>query len=163
MVNTFLPYPDFQKCAKVLDNKRLGKQRVEAMQIINVITKKMTAWSNHPAVNMWRGYINALKLYYNHILAEWINRGYKNNMPVLPIHGKINLPWFIGNKSFHLSHQANLIRKDHNYAKIFRNIPNDYVEHTYIWPTKLTDEQKNKLNKLKNEIVNIKEFSNKNI
>ncbi len=37
MVNTFLPYSDFKLSAKVLDNKRLGKQRVEAQQIITLL------------------------------------------------------------------------------------------------------------------------------
>ena len=32
-MQTFLPYPDFWVSAKMLDDKRLGKQRVEAMQI----------------------------------------------------------------------------------------------------------------------------------
>ena len=37
MVNTFLPFSDFKKCAQVLDKKRLGKQRVEAMQLIKIL------------------------------------------------------------------------------------------------------------------------------
>jgi hypothetical protein len=37
-MQTFLPYNDFVKSARVLDYKRLGKQRVEGMQIINAIT-----------------------------------------------------------------------------------------------------------------------------
>jgi len=37
MVNTFLPYQNFRKIAKILDWKRLGKQRVEAKQIINIL------------------------------------------------------------------------------------------------------------------------------
>jgi hypothetical protein len=37
-MQTFLPYPDFRESLQVLDNKRLGKQRVEAYQIISAIT-----------------------------------------------------------------------------------------------------------------------------
>ena len=33
----FLPYKSFKKSAEVLDYQRLGKQRVEALQIINII------------------------------------------------------------------------------------------------------------------------------
>lgn len=40
MVNTFLPYACFVKSAKALDYKRLGKQRVEAFQIINILDNK---------------------------------------------------------------------------------------------------------------------------
>lgn len=37
MVNTFLPHPHIKKSLKSLDYKRLGKQRVEAMQILKMI------------------------------------------------------------------------------------------------------------------------------
>ena len=38
-MQTFLPYKSFVKSLNCLDNKRLGKQRVEAMQILNAITQ----------------------------------------------------------------------------------------------------------------------------
>lgn len=38
-MQTFMPYSDFEKVAQCLDNKRLGKQRVEALQIYNVLKK----------------------------------------------------------------------------------------------------------------------------
>lgn len=37
MVNTFLVYSDFTKSARQLDFRRLGKQRVEAFQILNIL------------------------------------------------------------------------------------------------------------------------------
>ena len=37
MVNTFLTHPDFRKSASRLDRARLGKQRVEAQQILNIL------------------------------------------------------------------------------------------------------------------------------
>jgi len=51
-VQTFLPYTDFIKSAKCLDYKRLGKQRVEAKQILNILLGETTkaGWTNHPAV-----------------------------------------------------------------------------------------------------------------
>ena len=39
-MQTFLPYKSFEQSAQVLDWRRLGKQRVEGMQIINAITGK---------------------------------------------------------------------------------------------------------------------------
>ena len=36
MVNTFLGHQNFEKNAKILDSRRLGKQRVEAYQILNI-------------------------------------------------------------------------------------------------------------------------------
>ena len=73
-MQTFLPYADFSKTAKCLDYKRLGKQRVEAKQILNILLDRTETkgWRNHPAVLMWVGYENALKIYYNMILDEWI-------------------------------------------------------------------------------------------
>ena len=86
-MQTFLPYESFRKSAKVLDWRRLGKQRVEGMQIINAIEgkkrkdgKPYKGWLNHPATVMWRPYVNALKYYTDVIIEEWIRRGYNNNM-----------------------------------------------------------------------------------
>jgi hypothetical protein len=69
-MQTFLPYPDFKKSLHTLDYRRLGKQRVEAHQIIRVI-KFSRGYSRHPGVRMWHGDINALKLYYNLAIDEW--------------------------------------------------------------------------------------------
>lgn len=113
-MQTFLPYPDIKKSLQTLDSRRLGKQRVEAYQIIRAI-KYGGGWSHHPAVKMWRGHINALKLYYNLSLEEWIRRGYKNRMEKMPIHGKIVYPAWFGNEVFHAAHRSNLLRKDFTY------------------------------------------------
>ena len=50
-MQTFLPYKSFKDSFKVLDYRRLGKQRVEAYQILNVLLgrTKTKGWSNHPA------------------------------------------------------------------------------------------------------------------
>ena len=65
-MQTFLPYESFEKSAKVLDYRRLGKQRVEGMQIINAIENpNPQGWKNHPIVIMWTPYVTALKHYTN--------------------------------------------------------------------------------------------------
>ena len=86
-MQTFLPYESFRESAKVLDWRRLGKQRVEGMQIINAIEgkkrkdgKPYKGWLNHPCTVMWRPYLNSLKHYTNIIITEWMKRGYNNNM-----------------------------------------------------------------------------------
>lgn len=38
-MQTFLPYPNIIQSAQCLDNKRLGKQRVEALQILKAINQ----------------------------------------------------------------------------------------------------------------------------
>ncbi len=161
MVNTFIPYADFKKCAQVLDDKRLGKQRVEAKQIINILTNatKTKGWRNHPAVKMWVGHAKALMSYYNEIVLEWIKRGFQNNMKLYVIRGRIVMPWFIGNRSIHLSHQANLIRKNIAYARVFKNVPDEYIKYTYIWASKMNTDQIKYLQSNYNKIVDIKLFS----
>jgi len=62
-MQTFLPYLDFAECARVLDDRRLGKQRVEVLQIARAITVPGYGWRHHPAVRMWRGYEEALGAY----------------------------------------------------------------------------------------------------
>lgn len=65
--------------AAVLDNKRLGKQRIETMQIMNALYDPNYGWQNHPAVRMWRGHEFALAVYQQAICYEWTrNRGYKD-------------------------------------------------------------------------------------
>ena len=52
-MQTFLPYESFRESAKVLDWRRLGKQRVEGMQIINAIENpNKQGWQNHPAITL---------------------------------------------------------------------------------------------------------------
>jgi hypothetical protein len=72
-------------------------------------------YRHHPAVKMWRGHINALKLYYNLSLDEWISRGYKNRMQKMSISGKIVYPAWFGRNKFHSAHRSNLLRKDAVY------------------------------------------------
>lgn len=131
-MQTFLPYPDFEKSLQVLDKKRLGKQRVEAMQIHNALVGKSKGWLNHPATKMWRGYEKALAHYHNLSIIEWQRRGCKNNMQLIPINVAIIMPPWFGSTDFHISHQSNLLRKDFEYyQKYFPNIPSDLP---YIWP-----------------------------
>ncbi|MEM0465914.1 MAG: pyrimidine dimer DNA glycosylase/endonuclease V [Candidatus Pacearchaeota archaeon] len=133
-MQTFLPYPDIEKSLKCLDSKRLGKQRVEAHQILNILLNrtKTRAWRNHPAVKMWRNYVNALKLYFNKSIEIWISRGYKNNMKFERIRGKIVFPKWFGNDKFHSTHRSNLLRKDKKYYSKFSWREKDNLP--YFWP-----------------------------
>jgi len=121
-MQTFLPLQSFYETAKVLDFKRLGKQRVEAFQIWRILRgyacpnkNGNIPWANHPTVKMWKGYENALANYYNTIVTEWIKRGYNNTMKILNISGDIINPPFVGVDCFHASHRSNLLRKDPKY------------------------------------------------
>ena len=130
-MQTFLPYSNFQKTAEVLDWRRLGKQRVEGMQIIKtILTPEQKGWQNHPIVIMWTPYVQALMVYTNTIINEWIKRGYNNNMELYKI-GSIIMPDWLGNKKFHASHRANLLRKDYEYYSKFGWGENP--KSPYVW------------------------------
>ncbi len=136
-MNTFLPYADFRKSAACLDYKRCGKQRVEASQILKIVAGERTTggWINHPAVLMWMGYPDALRLYIKCFIEEWINRGYKNNMeiPVVGNEEEVNMPYWLGDERLHASHRSNLLRKDSEYYGQFGWIEKPWLE--YYWPS----------------------------
>jgi len=74
-MQTFLPYADFERTAAVLDGPRLGKQRVEVLQICNALHKERGGWVNHPVTRMWRGYEPALVAYGLAIVRAWTAQG----------------------------------------------------------------------------------------
>ena len=135
----FLPYPDMRKSLQTLDNRRLGKQRVETYQIISAITRRpkldgtpYKGWLNHPCTVMWKNYVLALKLYMNYSITEWVERGFKNTMELENISDeKIVIPPFIGNEKFHSSHRANLLKKEPDFYSKYNWTENP--EDPYVW------------------------------
>jgi hypothetical protein len=137
MVNTFLPWPDAEKSAKSLDNKRLGKQRVEALQILRANLGLTVGWRNHPAAVMWRGHEGYLYMYTNAMCIEWRQRGFEDNVQarLQEIYAEHDLqgwdpPWWWGKRQIHRSHKSNLKRKDPVHYRF--NVPDDLP---YRWPT----------------------------
>jgi len=135
-MQTFLPYKSFKKCAKCLDNKRLGKQRVESAQILKCLRllskRENVAWSHHPAVLMWQGYEIALGCYHDEMIREWIRRGFKNTMPfIFPFEMSVTNPHWINNILIQ-SHRSRLLQKDNEFYKKYNwNVKNDLP---YYWP-----------------------------
>lgn len=149
-MQTFLPYPDFQKSAQVLDQKRLGKQRLECLQILGAIhnirvkyppvfnPKPVRGWKNHTATKMWVGYEKALAHYMKACCDEWISRGYKDTrlealnyfFPQL-LRGNYQLPLWFGRDEIHASHRAALLAKKYEYYKEFKW--KEKPEINYIW------------------------------
>lgn len=131
-MQTFLPYPNLLESAAVLDRQRLGKQRVEVLQILKAILSG-GAWENHPATKMWKNYPNSLAYYGVIICDEWIKRGYKDTCKQKII--SLQTPEWIEpdwwNSKIHISHQSNLVRKSpYHYLKYF-DVPNNIP---YYWP-----------------------------
>lgn len=139
MVNTFLVHPDFRVSAQCLDKKRLFKQCVEVIQIINVLEGKRQGFKNHPAVLQWSGYIPCLMSYFNAHLEEVFRRGeHKTDMKYFVINDTVKRPWFVDNIHFMYSHRAALKRKD---PEFYHNVecPEVYLGLGYLWPTWITD------------------------
>ena len=131
-MQTFLPYSNFADSLDCLDYRRLGKQRVEAYQIINALEGRSKGWANHPATKMWKGYENALKQYHNECIEHWVARGYNNNMKKEVIEGDIVYPHWLGDDTFHSAHRSNLLRKDKEFYSQYLWTESDNME--YYWP-----------------------------
>ncbi len=148
-MQTFLPYDDFTRTAQVLDRKRLGKQRVECIQVVRGLTRPGYGWRHHPAVKMWRGYEEALGRYAYTCCEAWLELGFGDTCAAtiaadLADHGvrqvraerKLRevgaMPSWFGDPDFHRSHQSALVRKDPgHYGPLFPGVPDDL---DYVWP-----------------------------
>lgn len=145
-MNTFLPYPDFAECARVLDTRRLGKQIIECRQILKAILDPNYGWQNHPAVNMWRGSAYTLSTYLTEMASEWLRRrgkvhgaydNFLDNEFDLCVLRANRPPAWLGDERLHSSHRANLLRKDPVYYGQF-GWKEEPVEK-YWWPTQSED------------------------
>ena len=134
---TFLPYPNFRLSMKSLDYKRLGKQRVEAKQLLDILENKSTGngYRSHPALKMWAGYEDALKYYINLSIEEWISRGYKNTMTMYELSEGFKYPWWFGDSNFHRAMRSRLIAKDEKfYLPVFGELDKNFNDGKYFWP-----------------------------
>lgn len=139
-MQTFLPFRNFAKSASVLDRARLGKQRVETMQLMKALHEG-GAWANHPAARMWRGFECALMLYQADICAEWAARGYQDTCleKTLAIHNihcqdSFDYPEWLGKREFHRAHRSNLLRKNFKWYSQFREFRGVPTDLEYVWP-----------------------------
>jgi len=150
-VQTFLPYPDFERAARVLDTKRLGKQRVETIQVLRALTRPGYGWANHPAVLMWKGFEEALARYGFTCCQVWSELGFADtcadtiaeDLRVAGVRcvrrpselaAAGALPPWLGDPALHRSHQSALVRKDpEHYRPLFPDVPDDLP---YVWPVR---------------------------
>lgn len=148
-MQTFLPYPDFRRSAEALDQRRLGKQRVEALQVLRGLTVPGYGWRHHPAVRMWRGHEEALGRYALTCCEVWSARGFGDTVAATirdellrlgidPVRSQEELleagavPAWLGDAEFHRSHRSNLLRKDpDHYRALFPDVADDLE---YVWP-----------------------------
>jgi hypothetical protein len=150
-MQTFLPYADFTRSAATLDPRRLGKQRVEALQVLRALTRPSYGWQSHPAVLMWRGHEEALGRYGLAVVEAWRGLGFGDtcaasirdelgtlgigaprSQPALEAAGA--LPPWLGDEDLHRSHRSALVRKDPAwYGPLF---PGERDDLPYVWPVR---------------------------
>ena len=153
-MQTFLPYADFERSARALDDRRLGKQRVEALQILRALTYPTYGWKSHPAVLMWAGHEEALVAYALAVCGEWCRRGFADTVvetigrdaAAVGLHhirtqaeleAAGELPSWLGDEALHRSHRSSLLRKDPEaYRPLFGDEPDDLPYH---WPIRAAD------------------------
>lgn len=151
MVQTFLPYPDFERSARTLDAKRLGKQRVEVIQVVRALTVPDYGWAHHPATLMWRGHEEALGRYGLVCCEVWTELGFGDTCAATitadlaaagverlrtqdELAAAGALPSWLGDEDVHRSHRSSLLRKDpEHYGELFTDVPDDLP---YVWPVR---------------------------
>lgn len=138
-MQTFLPFESFSRSARVLDSPRLGKQRVETLQILRALVVPDYGWQSHPATRMWMGYVPALASYGLAMTDEWVARGFADTVreqllefaPEAASDVVPRPPW-LGGEAFHEGHRSNLLVKDPEfYAELFPGTP---AGLPYVWP-----------------------------
>jgi len=142
--------------AQMLDRQRLGKQRVEGMQLLNAITRlhigvpaEHVGWSNHPAIKMWRNphgvFMPALIDYTQACIDEWVLRGFKNTISLDVYRNFVDThrsrmtahrPHF--SDAMYESHRCRLAqKKPEHYVDMFTlfdlPLPDDWQERGYVW------------------------------
>jgi hypothetical protein len=142
-MQTFIPSWDLPTIGRVLDRQRLGKQRVECVQILRSLDSTVPGrgWANHPAVRMWRGHEAFLLEYTSAVCEAWSSRGYRNvKIADHLAHYRARLtgpavpPAWWGDDRVLVSHRSNLIRKHaEHYQPMWPNVPDNLP---YYWPTK---------------------------
>jgi hypothetical protein len=148
-MQTFLPYASFEATAQVLDIKRLGKQRVEVIQILRALTVPGYAWASHPAVLMWKGYEEALGRYGLTMCDVWSDQGFGDTCATTiaadlaavgverirsydELEAAGALPPWLTDAELQRSHRSALVRKDPGYyGPLFPDVPPDLPYH---WP-----------------------------
>jgi hypothetical protein len=149
-MQTFLPVADFDESARLLDSPRLGKQRVETLQVLRALELPDYGWVSHPVTRMWRGRTAALVVYGRAMVREWRARGFADSTDTLiaefaPEHAAASqdelraaglLPSWVGDEEVHRSHRSNLLAKDAGFYRstFAERFPGEADDLPYKWP-----------------------------
>jgi hypothetical protein len=168
-MQVFLPFADFDACARALDNRRLQKQALECLQLLLAMYdvplddgRPRTGHKSHPAYLAWKPYPLALIRYTLAICAECKSRGIKSDTILARVTGLIPpgsdlehapAPPFLGDEAMHRSHRCRLLqkgkedaakRRDDWYAQYGWSEADDpdLAQEGYLWPVYEDDECK---------------------
>jgi hypothetical protein len=150
-MQTFLPVADFEESARLLDSPRLGKQRVETLQVLRALELPDYGWANHPVATMWRGRTAGLVAYGLAMVRVWRERGFADSTEALiaefapEVVGRPQeelaaeglLPSWVGDEALHRSHRSNLLAKDPAYyrGRLTERFGPEPDDLPYVWPS----------------------------
>jgi len=185
-MQVFLPYADFEKSVKALDDSRLRKQALESTQLLDIMFdlptktgKPRKGWLNHPAFKAWQYNPGALieHLIYNVIEIEI--RGFKTDYAKSKLDQyavfttSLKKPIWLGDEEIHSSHRARLLQKGFEaklkYGEKADAIINWYSEwkwlemddedlfnKEYLWATNISENNYEKIQKVSKNALKTK-------
>lgn len=137
MIRTWVPESTFVASASILHDEEVFRVRQHALFILGVLAGHNQHMKHSPVVTMWRGSELILVSYGVTMCREWRTRGNSDklesqiyayadealsaNIFTPDVNG--NMPWWLGNEGFHMSHRSNLmsLRPDF-YSKLWSGV-----------------------------------------
>lgn len=169
-MNTFLPSPNFDICARVLDNHRLMRQIQEASWIAAYLGKKkniqgIATIGNHPVFKLWITEGGKPLLAHLWLYLKAMNREYQIRYGVTKDHASFTQSYWLPKSPktiirwsplVHASHRAKLLQKNkRHYMTTFRlfKLKMSTAPIQYVWghpeecrlPEKKADSDSNSL------------------
>lgn len=157
---TLLPYADFVKSARCLDNAHLILQIKDVNEILDLLNGELQDSDprfSHKSVQMWRGhefqlaeygitlctelklrdvpevFIKDLGMYQRRI--EW-----QQQMVTSGTNYTVDMPYWFGDSKIHLSHRSYLMRYDVDHYGLYFNTDTP-LDLPIVWPQILTPMQ----------------------
>lgn len=166
-----MPYADFDKSVKALDDSRLRKQALESTQLLDIMFdlptktgKPRKGWLNHPAFIAWQYNPGALIEHLLCNVAELDKRGFKTDYAKSKLDQyavfttSLKRPIWLGDEEIHSSHRARLLQK--GFEEKLKNRKN--ADETIKWYSQFEWEELNDPELFKKEYswpINITEAS----
>jgi hypothetical protein len=135
MMQIFMPYPDVNINAKILDDQTLGKQCNSVPAILEALRRSEHLGMWNPAIKMWKGNEQFLGFYGHRLIAEWKAMGYPDlwsarltEMGYFKTPSTAVYPWWWGHEAFHDYNKAALFRQNPDwYGRFFTDIELDTI------------------------------------